>query len=56
MSTLMISIKKEDKFFVAKCLELGVTSQGETLEEAQVNIKKAIELYRDNYRISADLI
>ncbi|MCX9084087.1 MAG: type II toxin-antitoxin system HicB family antitoxin [Candidatus Methanoperedens sp.] len=41
----MVSIQKEDKFFVARCPELGVTSQGESLEEAQANIKEAIELF-----------
>jgi predicted RNase H-like HicB family nuclease len=49
MRTFLISIKKEDKFFVARCPELGVTSQGETLEEAQANIKEAIELYIESF-------
>lgn len=49
MSTFMVSIMKEDKFFVAKCPDLGVTSQGETLEEAQANIKEAIELYIESF-------
>lgn len=45
MRSFMVSIQKEDKFFVARCPELGVTSQGESLEEAQANIKEAIELF-----------
>ena len=49
MSTFMISIIKENKFFVARCPELGVTSQGETLEEAQAHIKEAIELYIESF-------
>jgi len=49
MSTFMVSITKEDNFFVAKCPDLGVTSQGETLEEAQANIKEAIELYMESF-------
>jgi len=49
MSTFMVSIIKEDKFFVAKCPDLGVTSQGVTLEEAQANIKEAIELYIESF-------
>ncbi len=44
MRTFLVSIIKEEKFFVARCPELGVTSQGESLEEAQANIKGAIEL------------
>ena len=51
MKTFLVSIKREDKFFVARCPELGVTSQGETLEEAQANIKEAIELYIESFGI-----
>ncbi len=49
MKTFVISIQKEDKFFVARCPELHVTSQGVTLEEAQKNIKEAIELYIESF-------
>ncbi len=47
----MISIQKEDNFFVARCPELNVTSQGKTLEDAQANIKEAIELYIESFGI-----
>ena len=33
------------KIFVVHCLNLGVTSQGKTVEEAMENIKDAIKLY-----------
>ena len=33
------------KIFVAHCLNLGITSQGKTMEEAMENIKDAIKLY-----------
>ena len=49
MRTFLVSIKKEDKFFVARCPELDVTSQGKTLEEAHANIKEAIELYIESF-------
>ena len=42
---------KEDKFFIARCPALGVTSQGESLEEAQANIKEAIDLYIESFGI-----
>ncbi len=51
MRTFLVSIIKEDKFFIARCPELGVTSQGETIEEAQANIKEAIELYIESFGI-----
>ena len=31
--------------FVAHCTSLGIASQGSTIEEAQRNIKEAIDLY-----------
>ena len=33
------------KVFVAHCLNLGIASQGKTVEEAMKNIKDAIKLY-----------
>jgi predicted RNase H-like HicB family nuclease len=33
------------KIFVAHCLNLGIASQGNTVEEAMGNIKDAIKLY-----------
>lgn len=49
MDTFMVSITKEDKFFISRCSGLGVTSQGATLDEAQANIKEAIELYIESF-------
>ena len=37
-----IIINKEKKWYVARCVELGVVSQGKTIEETQKNIKKAV--------------
>ena len=33
------------KIFVVHCLNLGITSQGKTVEDAMNNIKDAIKLY-----------
>ncbi len=38
-------ISKEQKWYVARCVELGVVSQGKTIEQAQKNLKEAVELY-----------
>ena len=40
-------IKKEEKMFFAHCPELDVGSQGETIEDAENNLKDAIVLYLD---------
>ena len=39
---------KQGKWFVIRCLELGVVSQGKTIKEAQKNIKEAVELYLED--------
>ncbi|MBU0648433.1 type II toxin-antitoxin system HicB family antitoxin [Patescibacteria group bacterium] len=41
-------IFKEGKWFVAHCVELGVVSQGKSVEEAQKNLKEAIELFLED--------
>ncbi len=51
MGTFIVSIVKEGKFFIARCPALGVASQGESLEEAQANIKEAIYLYIESFGI-----
>ena len=42
-------ISKEEKWYVAHCVELGVVSQGKTIEEAQANLKEAVELYLESF-------
>ncbi|MDQ1251184.1 MAG: hypothetical protein QG646_253 [Euryarchaeota archaeon] len=49
MRQFLVAITKEDDFFIARCPELNVTSQGETLEEAEKNVKEAIELYIESF-------
>jgi predicted RNase H-like HicB family nuclease len=39
------AITHEDSWYVARCLEVEVTSQGETVEAALANLKEALELY-----------
>jgi predicted RNase H-like HicB family nuclease len=42
-------ITKEEKWYVAHCVELGVVSQGKTIEKAQANLKEAVELYLESF-------
>lgn len=42
-------ITKGEKWYVAHCLELGVVSQGKTIEDAQANLKEAVELYIESF-------
>lgn len=36
---------KEDEYFVSRCINVEVSSFGETIDEAVKNLKEAIELY-----------
>ena len=40
-----VIIQKEENWYVAKCIDNSVASQGKTIEEALRNLKEAIELY-----------
>ncbi len=48
---LNVVITREDKIFVAQCIELGVVSQGGTIEEAQANLREAVELFIESFGI-----
>lgn len=38
-------VQKEEKWYIAKCLDNSVASQGKTIEESLENLKEALELY-----------
>jgi predicted RNase H-like HicB family nuclease len=40
-----VIIQKEDNWFVAKCVENNIASQGKTVEEAITNLTEALQLY-----------
>jgi len=42
-------ITREGELFVARCLELGVVSQGKSIEDAQANLREAVELYIESF-------
>ena len=39
------AVSHEPPWFVARCLEVEVTSQGESFDEALQNLREALELY-----------
>lgn len=45
---------QEGDWFVARAIELGVVSQGKTAEEAQGNLREAVELYLEDEKVSPD--
>lgn len=51
MKTLTALIQKEEDMYVAKCPEVGTTSQGKTVEKALANLKEATELYLKEFPV-----
>lgn len=43
-----VVVQKEDSWYVAKCIENSVASQGKTIDEALQNLREALELYYEN--------
>jgi predicted RNase H-like HicB family nuclease len=39
------AVSHEHPWYVARCLEVEVTSQGESFDEALANLREALELY-----------
>ena len=48
---LTSAITREGSWYVARCLEVEVTSQGETLESALSNLQEALELYFEDHNV-----
>ena len=49
MTKLNAAIQFDGKWFVSRCLDLPVTSQGPTAGEAKRNLAEAIELYIETW-------
>ncbi|WP_432957800.1 type II toxin-antitoxin system HicB family antitoxin [Micromonospora haikouensis] len=45
MRTFTAAVHQEEDWYVARCLELDVASQGESLDVALANLREAVELY-----------
>ena len=45
MKEIEYVIWKEGKYYVSQCLNVNVSSFGESIEEAAENLKEAVELY-----------
>jgi len=46
-------ITQEEEWYVARCTELGLTSQGKDVESARANLREAIELYLETWGLPA---
>jgi predicted RNase H-like HicB family nuclease len=50
--TLTASLTPEEDGYVARCLELPVTTEGDTVEEALAMLREAVELYLEDEPLS----
>jgi len=50
----LIEKDKETGLYAVICLELDVATQGETIKEAEANIKEAVELYLESVYENGD--
>lgn len=52
-SGLHVLVWREGNWFVARCVEVEVASQGKTKKEALKNIEEALALYFEDEKVSA---
>ena len=45
---LTIDLHKGEEFYIARIPELGVTTQGKTIEEAKRNLEEAVKLHLES--------
>ncbi len=48
MKAMKFCVYKEAPYYVAQCLNVDVSSFGETVEDAIANLKEALELYLED--------
>jgi predicted RNase H-like HicB family nuclease len=61
MRSIKYCVYKEPPYYVAQCLNVDVSSFGETVDEAIANLKEAVELHfekpsADDYRIVEEVL
>ena len=47
LTAIITKLEKDTEWFVTNCPELGVVSQGRTIEEAFTNLQNAAKLFAD---------
>ena len=55
MKTLKYVVYREDKYYVSQCLNVDVSSFGDTIQEAINNLSEALNLYFDEPGSKPDL-
>ena len=53
--TLTAAVVRDGEWFVARCLEVEVASQGKGIDEALSNLREALELYFEDEDLPGEL-
>jgi predicted RNase H-like HicB family nuclease len=56
MKELDYIVYKEGKYYVSQCINVNVSSFGDTPDEALTNLKEAVELYLEDEEIEFPVI
>lgn len=51
-----VIVEKEENWYVAKCIENSVASQGKDIKEALKNLKEALELYNQEEKDESKVV
>ena len=54
MRTIHAVFQSDGEWFIARCLDFPVTTQGRTLAAAKKNLREAVELYLETWGAPAD--
>ena len=49
---LTAAVTPDGEWYVARCLDVEVASQGRTIDEALANLREALELYFEDQRVA----
>ncbi len=52
MRTIHAVFQNDGEWFIARCLDFPVTTQGKTLAAAKINLQEAVELYLETWGAS----
>jgi len=55
MRTIHAVFQNDGEWYIARCLDLPVTTQGKTFAAAKKNLREAVELYLETWGESEDL-
>ena len=56
MKSFKFVIYKEGKYFVSQCLNVEISSFGDTVDEAIYNLKEALDLYFEDEAMESNYI